>query len=321
MKKTFLAFPLICLTWCCFGQSVYHERSSNPTACGGGYVYAVPLFPTSVQNANISAELDWNNSGLFFFLARLRYTTDGSDPTNSSPFRGMSEQCVLGANHAVYDCFVPAQANGTVVKYKIVLSLSNFDSQIFNFESPIFSYTVGALPVELVDFSAASTPAGIELRWKTAAEQSNDHFLVEHSTDGAHFAPIGRLAGSGTVQTPSVYQFLHVAPTPGEHFYRLQQVDQDGHSTYSNIIRTRFGAAGNGRCYPNPTTGRLTLAWPMADREAAATVYLRNAAGQIVLEQLIRESTPIDLSALPPGVYWLEVTDGSTRWTERVIKT
>lgn len=284
-------------------------------------MYAVPLYPTSVQNANVSAELDWSNSTDFFFFARVRYTTDGSDPNNSSPARGMGEQCVLGTSHAVYDCFVPAQPNGTMVKYTIVLTLLNPFGQLVHFESPIFSYTVGALPVELVGFSAASTPTGIELRWKTASEQGNDYFMVEHSTAGTDFEPIGRIAGSGTVQTPRLYQFLHAAPTPGEHFYRLQQVDQDGHSTYSNIIRTRFGEVGNVRCYPNPTTGLLTLALPTADRETATTVYLRNAAGQVVLEQAINNSAPLDLSNLPPGVYWLEVTDGSTRWIERVIKT
>jgi hypothetical protein len=76
--------------------------------------------------------------------------------------------------------------------------------------------------------------------------------------------------------------------------------------------------------YPNPATTALTLETTL-DRAATLTLTLRNVMGAPVLEERHtaasgRFSTTLDVSALASGVYVLEVSDGTGRWAQKVVK-
>jgi len=95
---------------------------------------------------------------------------------------------------------------------------------------------VATLPVELQGFYGFQLGDAIQLEWSTASEKDNDFFMLEYSFDGIGFRSIGELDGSGTVSYLSRYHFVHENPAVGYNYYRLQQVDFDGSSDYSDII-------------------------------------------------------------------------------------
>jgi hypothetical protein len=99
-------------------------------------------------------------------------------------------------------------------------------------------YVTSSLPVTLVHFSATlDAPFGVNLCWRTASEEQNSHFNIERSTDGLQFLCIGRCEGAGTTSVTHHYRFTDAnAPSPYA-FYRLMQVDYDGHTTYSPILQ------------------------------------------------------------------------------------
>ncbi len=87
------------------------------------------------------------------------------------------------------------------------------------------------LPVELLDFSAQYEASRdvVRLHWSTASEINNGYFCVERSSDAQVFTEQIRVKGSGTTTGVVSYKAIDDAPLRGVSYYRLKQVDYDGH--------------------------------------------------------------------------------------------
>ncbi|NOY07194.1 MAG: DUF362 domain-containing protein [Chlorobi bacterium] len=118
-----------------------------------------------------------------------------------------------------------------------------------------------ALPVELTHFSAALEGENVTLRWVTAKESNNAGFGIERSPDGeTGWKEVGFVAGRGTTSNAQEYRYVD---TPGdvlrsatELFYRLRQVDVDGKTEYSPVVRVIVKPEESSwqldQNYPNP---------------------------------------------------------------------
>lgn len=184
--------------------------------------------------------------------------------------------------------------------------------------SPFAIGSNGALPIELIAFSATADKQKVLLDWSTATEINNEYFSIERSNNGRDFVQIGKIDGAGTSYQRLDYTFTDAAPLQGWNYYRLQQMDYDGHFSYSPIEAVLMdGKAGTNDflVFPNPVEQALNL---KMNRLAQATDRLEifNATGQLVLSVKLTDalSTPTDVSALPAGAYLARVraADGST---------
>lgn len=115
------------------------------------------------------------------------------------------------------------------------------------------------LPVELISFTGNEQNDLVLLSWKTASEQNNDYFLVEHSVDGKVFTQIGKVPGAGTTTVIQRYGFEHDRPAYPDNYYRLKQVDYDGAFEYTDVILVRLkkdltSTSMDFVIYPNPST-------------------------------------------------------------------
>ena len=95
------------------------------------------------------------------------------------------------------------------------------------------------LPIELIHFSGSWLHENTtKIDWKTASETNNSHFnLQRKSSDEANFVTIATINGAGNSTAESNYSYTDFSVNSDEVFYRLQQVDFDGQSTWSNIIQ------------------------------------------------------------------------------------
>ncbi len=118
--------------------------------------------------------------------------------------------------------------------------------------SNIFNLTFGgtatldclALPIELLSFSCESKENGVELNWSTATETNNDYFILERSYNGVNFERISIIEGMGTTSIQHDYSYTDLYPYEGVTYYRLSQVDFDGHREYFNIVSCTFSYKG-----------------------------------------------------------------------------
>lgn len=97
-----------------------------------------------------------------------------------------------------------------------------------------FNNTV--LPVELEDFTGSNKGSYNHLYWVTATEINNSHFIVERSRGGQYWEYLTTIAGSGTVNTPSFYEYNDYDYIDGVNYYRLIQIDYNSEADTSKII-------------------------------------------------------------------------------------
>ncbi len=171
-----------------------------------------------------------------------------------------------------------------------------------------------SLPVTWLDFEAEVVNEAVQLKWATASEENNDYFVVERSEDGYSWEAIGEVAGNGTIETISYYNFVDQQPVFGHNYYRLRQVDYDAQYDYSTIVQAYVGTNElEVSLSPNPTDGVLNIYYNGGKR-CDAVVY--NITGQEVfrMEDLEFnggiETLLLDIDA---GMYFVVLSNSTGR--------
>ncbi len=182
------------------------------------------------------------------------------------------------------------------------------------------------LPVEFLGIDARPIGRTVEVTWSTASERDNSHFVVERSSDGSTFSPIGIVEGAGTSTSRRDYRFLDEAPKSGLNYYRVQQVDFDGAFAHSNVVVALIDAEDKPVLYPNPSTGHVELLLHLATA-GDRTVVISDATGRIVHTERVGLASgavrhSMDLAALPAGLYHVQVmaADGGNLGSARLVK-
>ena len=174
----------------------------------------------------------------------------------------------------------------------------------------IFSQTwtinSSVLPLELLRFDATKKENDVLLNWKTTNEQNTSHFNIQRSTDGAHFSNIGKVM-SNNKTTLNDYRYEDKNLPFGTLYYRLEQVDVDGKTTFSPIRSVEKSDKFYYNLSPNPTQDVLTINGN-ADYDLDMTIEIYNEIGSCVYKQdaAVNRGTfeqKIDMAHFAEGAY------------------
>ncbi|MBK8703128.1 MAG: hypothetical protein IPN33_05590 [Saprospiraceae bacterium] len=118
----------------------------------------------------------------------------------------------------------------------------------------ILDYSATILSVEYIDpLQAYPVEDGIEVVWATATEFNCEKFEVERSNSSLVFENIQTVKGNGNSNTYHLYKIKDTRPYNGANYYRIKEIDYDGHYQYSKIINAHFEHF-KVNVYPNPLT-------------------------------------------------------------------
>jgi len=190
------------------------------------------------------------------------------------------------------------------------------------FSTTIFSPT----PVTWLNFNARQVANHIALDWATGSEHNNKGFDVERSEEGKNFTVIGQVVGAVNSKSIQHYLFKDNNVQPGKkYFYKIKQVDIDGHFDYTNIVVVNMNQSSNfeiDKLYPNPFNNQLQVSFGNAYLKGI-TIDIKNASGKTVYLKKDLDSTQeivLDLHFLPAGNYFFTALhDGNSR-TKQIIK-
>jgi hypothetical protein len=171
------------------------------------------------------------------------------------------------------------------------------------------------LPVSLSSFTAESVKSSVNLDWITETEDNSSHFSVERSSDGTTFTTIDRVLAAGISERLQRYSLTDEEVPASQQFYRLNMVDLDGASAYSQVVSVVINASTGLSIYPNPAEDFVTL---QLDTEETATIRLLSANGRVIRNGLAAGQH--DVSNLKPGIYLLEISTKTGRTVERLVK-
>ncbi|MEY3399115.1 MAG: hypothetical protein RL220_1709, partial [Bacteroidota bacterium] len=216
---------------------------------------------------------------------------------------------------------------GDLNKYYLML-IDNFtaDFTAYTMDWSLNGVTLNCsimLPVELTSFTGVSESYGNRLNWTTASELNNSHFEIERSTDGHSFETLDVVVGAGTTQTAQTYEWTDMQRPMGLAYYRLRQVDFNGHSEYSPVIAVQTnGLPEMVGIYPNPAVDQLFLRFNSGE-ECQIRIDITDLSGRSVLQKAANVHTGFstleinDLS-MPSGYYFVSAYSGTGELLSRM---
>jgi hypothetical protein len=155
----------------------------------------------------------------------FRYANSERASTNLSGAAPMSAQRWINATDLWEFPFIGGQAYTSGSPDQVQIN----DFSAFNVNSWwTIVGTATPLPVSLVDFVAVPYKDKVQLRWTTASEINNSHFVVERTIDNADFDFIGRVESKGPSTNLLDYETWDKSPVEGIQYYYLRQYDYDG---------------------------------------------------------------------------------------------
>ncbi|MEQ8583309.1 MAG: T9SS type A sorting domain-containing protein [Marinoscillum sp.] len=162
-----------------------------------------------------------------------------------------------------------------------------------------------SLPVTWLYFIAKRNQSEVVVKWGTASELSNSHFIIERSQNGENWKELGKVIGQGNSKEKVHYTFSDQQPLSVNAYYRIKQVDFDGKYEYSEIKMVDVLSIGDQlRIYPNPAQNVLTV----QSDDYVLRLEIFDLAGVSVMQLpegfLSRE---IDVSELDGGLYIIHV--------------
>jgi hypothetical protein len=164
------------------------------------------------------------------------------------------------------------------------------------------------IPLEMLRFDAEKKNKDVVLNWQTTNENNTSHFEVQRSTDGKTFFTIAKVK-SQNQRSINNYDFTDKNLPSAALYYRLEQFDADGKSTFSPIRSIEKSDKFYYEMSPNPTHDVLTISGN-ADYNMDMTVEVFNEGGSQVYQKKsqITEGVfahKINMSDLVAGSYWV----------------
>jgi Secretion system C-terminal sorting domain len=313
-QNYFNGAPSGCAT---FGTANECARSAQNWTAAGGQYYQVTASTTNWSTMTFSACLRSSagtNAGTF----QLRLSTDGTMWTNvgsTISFSGAGAS-IAGVSEAIPSTF----DDQPIVYFQLLNSGTGLSTTAVRIDKVQLTGT--SLPIELATFEAKSQGNTVSLDWKTMSEKNNEYFSIERSTNGTDFVAIGRQNGAGNSLEPQSYRFTDYQPTNGTNYYRLQQFDSDGNSSYSHIAVVQVKTAN---IKVSPTTARSgqTISLDLSEVNGAATVQIININGATIGQYQYEANTiaEVSLPSLPTGVYFLQIHAFNINTVQKLIIT
>ncbi|KAI9432305.1 hypothetical protein F5148DRAFT_1295778, partial [Russula earlei] len=176
-------------------------------------------------------------------------------------------------------------------------------------EMGAYEYHALALPLTLTSFTATPATGNVLLNWQTANEINTAQFNIQRSTDGSNFITLSKEAAIGAGNNSYSYtdDLVTLMPSVPVVYYRLQMVDKDGSSTYSQVASVVLSQAHTSfTITPNPAKDVVYI-----NSNNATEVKIIDNAGRVVISQLLNNTdhTGITIASLSKGLYIVQVRD------------
>lgn len=177
--------------------------------------------------------------------------------------------------------------------------------------------TVNSLPIELLSFDVEKQNDAVEIKWSTASEINNSHFIIMHSTDGINYKPLATIEASGNSSVIKNYSYKHLNPSQGINYYKLLDIDFNGQSNANptKTINLNYNTSINiSSVFPIPCSDILNVEIESM-KETILNISVISNLGSIVDNKLIQinegqNTTTLNTNNLAPGTYYLRIFNG-----------
>lgn len=179
-------------------------------------------------------------------------------------------------------------------------------------------FTVGSisfpLPTNWLSLNGSLTAQKAAVLQWNVAEKDVERYEVERSADARNYSTLATLSskGDGTHD----YTFTEGTALIGTAYYRVKQVDRDGRTAYSAVVKLSSERNDPVTIYPNPAKDKVVVSVPASLLNTEAV--LSNLEGKALLVIRLKSlSCSMDMGQYPAGTYMLRFANSSS---EKIIK-
>jgi hypothetical protein len=297
---TFASRPLMSIAWGSAGtppSSVCVKYYSGQAAPNPS---PLSSFSASYWGVTATGGSGYSYSPTINFGSFERGTVPFADPAVKQSFYSGTGWAYLGPTATANTATTPATSTFNNVPYALGANTAL-----------ILTTDGNPIPVDVVRFEAQRKGSVNELVWTTAQELNSRWFIVERSTDGTNYAPIGQVAAAGTSNTLKNYAFTDNAPIKGINHYRLRMVDRDNSFRYSWVRKVRNEGLANVLVYPNPVTDKLVVD-VQVDKSVNGQLLVIDVSGKMLVSRTVnlaqgQNLLPIEAASLQRGAYLVKL--------------
>lgn len=245
-----------------------------------------------------------------------KYNWTDAGPSGSIP-AAVSGASISLANMAngTYDVKWYECTNGTISSTDVV-TVTNGTLQLsiptLSWDLAFVATEQSVLPLRLLSFRGVAQPQQHLLLIDIADDRQVASVQVERSGNATQFEKIGSLT-TGPNGFKGKHQFADKAALPGQSFYRLKTIDQDGSVSYSPVVSLYRGSQFAFQLFPNPVQHTLQLS--IAAPQGQYQLRILNQQGQPVKQltcQLMLATTPLQVGVkeLAAGSFYCQLLNG-----------
>jgi hypothetical protein len=139
-----------------------------------------------------------------------------------------------GSSNPIY--WEPRNGTPNTTAHSVDNTSTTANPIMLNYIKITLASTNNPLPVEFLSFYGNCNHGINSIYWQTASESNNYGFIVEKSNDAENWTNLQFMSGQGTVNHVTSYSTDDIQPFNSISYYRLHQIDNNGVSSYSNII-------------------------------------------------------------------------------------
>lgn len=285
-------------------ESVLQNGTSGAAMVTTGLLNKTWLItPATTTGLNVTAGFSWNALDEGNTFNRNSAAVGRNANSGNTWFRASANAAATGTN--------PYSLTATGIT-----SFSSFS---------IFSET-SVLPVTFLDFAGELKGKQVQLKWTTGAEVNNKGFNIERSLNGTEFSVVGFVAAANTNTALHNYQFID--EVKGKRiYYRLQQIDNDGKTTYSNVVVINNNSSIQlVQVVPNPVKNTFDLiAGTAITPTTKVQIDIHTSTGGLVKSingsfDVVRNAVKNSLVSQPAGMYFFTIQSEGELQRVKVLK-
>jgi hypothetical protein len=182
------------------------------------------------------------------------------------------------------------------------------------------------LPLKFGDFKISEINTDLLVDWSTYNEINVNHFEIERAQTGQQFVIVGRVNAKGNRGNRTDYGWTDTSPIRGISFYRIKEVDIDGRSTYSTVIKIDLSETSSElSLFPNPVINRKISIQVGNISRGQYKISVSNLNGKTIYYQTLDHQGGVigQVIQLPPdtapGIYSLSISGNGIRHFKQFV--
>ena len=206
-------------------------------------------------------------------------------------------------------------------KYNLMIEVNpdNDQLELYHFNNVLYKYIriirKSVLPVQLLNFTATKSGEKVQIAWRVDNETDVKNYDLLHSVDGK-FNVLATVPSNGQRSSLTDYSYIHGQPSSGINFYKLQVNKKDVTYFYSAVQKVEMSFE-TVKISPNPVINLMKVAAPP---ELEYNLKIFDLQGKLVYSRKLKGNQNIDLSGFAAGQYLIQIIDGASSHTFKIVK-